>query len=244
MERNIKIEAITLKKIQLGESNIGVTLLTSDDKVLFVMAFGAAKSKSKLFGGINPFSHGSWDLYFDPVKEMWRAKDVSIITFNDKLQTKLESFFTASLFAEIALKSQGSEGVFSLLTISLKLLQETRSHRLILIQFVLRLLNEQGLLPSFSDCSNCGTEIKKESFYYTGMDEVLCSNCSRGQVGYEINPGISAYCSRTPYMSFDNALKVGLEKDSILKLKKLMIKLIKKYVGGKLLTLDSANGLI
>lgn len=244
MERNIKVEAITLKKIALGESNIGITLLTERDEVIFVMAFGAAKPKNKLFGGVNPFVIGSWDLYFDPVKEYWRAKDVTVITFNDKLQTNIESFFTASLFAEITLKSQGSEGMYGLLIPAIDLLQNTNNHRLVLIQFILRLLNEQGILPSFTSCSQCGIEVNKEPLYYTGMEELVCNRCFKGVKIFEINPGIAIYCSKTPYMPLEQAVKIGLELGSQSILKDLLITIIKIYTGGKLLTLNSANGLI
>ena len=244
MERNIKVDAITLKKLPLGESNVGVSLLTEHDEVIFVMAFGASKAKNKLFSGVSPFVVARWDLYFDPIKEYWRAKDVSVICYNEKLQEKLESFYTASLFSEITLKSQGSEGIYQLIIPSLEMLQKPINHTLVLIQFILRLLNSQGLLPSFEYCSQCERVVEKEYLYYTGLDEFVCGRCLRGPKTYEINPGTSIYCTKTPEMTLDKALKISLESDTQNRLKELLIELIKKYTGGKLLTLNSANGLI
>jgi len=244
MERNIKVNGITLKKIALGESNIGVSLLTEGDEVIFVLAFGAAKSKSKFFSSVKPFVSSSWDLYFDPVKEYWRAKDATVITYNDALQEKLESFYTASLLSEIILKSQGSEGSYSLFLPALKLLQEPINHRVVLIQFILRLLTTQGLLPSFEYCPNCEREIEKEPLYYTGLDEFICGKCLRGPKTFELNQGIITYCIKTPTMPYNNAVKIGLERAAEVRLKDLLIELIKKYTEGKLLTLNSANGLI
>ncbi len=244
MERNIKIEAITLKKIQLGENNIGVTLLTSNDEVLFVMAFGAMKPKGKLFGSVNPFVEASWDLYFDPVKEYYRAKEVAINNFNQDIQTSLESFYTATLFLEIILKSQGSEGVYSLLKTCLESLSSGGNSTMVLIQFILRLLKKQGILPSFTNCMVCDKEIHKEPLYYNGDFELECSSCFRGIKNYELNPGILLYCTKTPDQDLNSSLKIGLTHDSVDLLKNFLIQLIKIYTGGKLLTLNSSNGLI
>ncbi len=244
MERNIKIDAITLKKLKIGESNIGVTLLTSDDRVLFVMTFGAAKSKSKFFGAVNPFVIGEWDLYYDPVKELWRGKEVSVKDFNNELAMDIESFYTGSLLSEIILKSQGSEGVFSLYRIALSLLKQKGRHIEVLSQFILRLLDRQGLLPSFNYCSSCGTDISKDSLIYTGHEELFCFNCCSGPKIYTLNPGILQYCQKTPTMDMELAIKIGLEKDAKTELKKYLIEIIKLYTGGKLLTLNSSNGLI
>lgn len=244
MERNIKIEAITLKKIQLGENNIGVTLLTSNDEVLFVMAFGAMKPKSKLFGSVNPFVEASWDLYYDPVKEYYRAKEVEINSFNQEIQTSLESFYTASLFLEVILKSQGCEGVYNLLKDCLKSLISSGNNKMVLIQFILRLLKEQGILPSFTNCMVCDKEIKKEPLYYSGDFELQCSFCFRGIKNYELNPGILLYCIKTPEQDLNTSLKISLSSDSTELLKNFLIQLIKIFTGGKLLTLNSSNGLI
>lgn len=244
MERNIKIDAITLKKIELGESNVGVTLLTSEDEVIFVMAFGAMKPKSKLFGSVNPFVEATWNLYFDPVKEFYRAKDVDINNFNQDIQLSLKGFYTATLFLEIALKSQGSEGVYSLLKESIYYLGKGINRVMVLLQFFLRLLNRQGLLPSFSRCSHCDRRVEKESLYLNRLSEVVCSSCIDGRDNPELNPGILMYCNNTPGMELEKALKISLSKESTEILKKSLIRLIEKFIGGKLLTLNSSNGLI
>ncbi|QEN05560.1 DNA repair protein RecO [Thiospirochaeta perfilievii] len=244
MERNIKIDCITLKKLQLGENNIGVSLLTSDNEVLFVMAFGAMKPKSKLFSGVNPFVEASWDLYYDPVKEYYRAKEVVVNNFNQEIQLSLESYYTASLFLEIILKSQGSDGVYPILKQCLYYLSKGENSKTVLIQFLLRVFLEQGLLPSFNSCSNCYTQIEKESLFYPGDYELHCCRCNSSRKALELNPGILRYCINTPTLDFNKALRIGLGQDSLELLKKYLLELIKNYTGGKLLTLNSSNGLI
>lgn len=243
MERNIKREAIVLKRLQIGESNIGITLLTETDEILFVMAFGAAKPKNKLFEGTTPFVIGKWDLYFDPVKEHWRAKDLFVLDYNQGLHNKLESFYTASLISEIALKTDGSEGSYHLVKESLNLLP-TNKERLVLIQFFLRFLYNQGVLSDLTTCSKCERIVDGESLFFTGIDQNLCKNCFRGGKSIEINPGIRAYFSKTLTMDFQNSLNIGLSEKSLGFLKDYLIILIKELVGGKLLTLETCDGLI
>ncbi|MGL1890269.1 MAG: DNA repair protein RecO [Spirochaetaceae bacterium] len=244
MERNIKIEAITLKKLKIGDNNVGVTILTESDEVLFIMAFGAVKPKNKLFSGTMPFAVSKWDLYYDPVKEFYRAKEVDVTQFNQDIQLSIENFYTASLFNEIILKTQGSEGVFLLLKQALYCLQYAKNHRTVIIQFILRLFETGGLLPSFTHCAKCEKDIIKESLYYNGQDELLCFRCVTGPKIYEINPGMAVYCQKTVSMPMDKAIKIGLEENSIKELKSYFLQLIKVYCGGKLLTLNSSDGLI
>ncbi len=244
MERNIKIEAITLKKIQIGESNIGLSLLTEKNEVLFVMAFRAAKTKNKLFPGTNPFVVAQWDLYYDPVKDYWRAKEVSVIDFNESLQLSLENFYTASFMTEIILKSQGTEDTFPLIIEALKILTISKKRVEVLIQFLLRFLLKQGVLPEFIFCHKCERAISRESLYYIGEDELVCMNCLKQNNYLELNPGICLYCEKTPIMFMEKAITIGLEESSLLKLKKYLILLIQKHTEGKLLTLNSSDGLI
>ncbi|OQY39290.1 MAG: DNA repair protein RecO [Spirochaetaceae bacterium 4572_7] len=244
MERNIKIRAITLKKIKIGESNIGVTLLTEDDRVLFVMAFGAAKPKSRLFSSVNPFVFSMWNLYYDPIKDLWRGKDSDVIDNNSKLQLSIEKFYIASFFSEIILKSQGSAGVFSLLYQGLVTLSATDNRDRIIVQFILRYLLGQGILPSFEYCDSCERRVDKESLYYIGFDEFSCSRCLKVHNYIELTAGAIIYWDRTRTMDITTAINISLELESLLKLKKYCIALIRKHTEGKLSTLDSADGLI
>ena len=146
MERNIKRDGIVLKKILVGESNIGLTLLTDTDEILFVMAFGAKKSSNKIFEGTGVFSKGRWDLYYDPVKEQYRARDVGIIEYNNHISKEIEGYYLITFFSEIILKSQGSEGVYALLDSSIEALK-LKKYRELMVQFLLRFLDFQGLRP-------------------------------------------------------------------------------------------------
>jgi len=149
MERNIKRDGIVLKKILVGESNIGLTLLTDTDEILFVMAFGAKKSSNKIFEGTGVFSKGRWDLYYDPVKEQYRARDVGIIEYNNHISKEIEGYYLITFFSEIILKSQGSEGVYALLDSSIEALK-LKKYRELMVQFLLRFLDFQGLRPDLS----------------------------------------------------------------------------------------------
>ena len=244
MERNIKIRAITLKKIKIGESNIGVTLLTEDDRVLFVMGFGAAKPKSRLFSSVNPFVLSMWDLYYDPVKDLWRGKDSAVIESNSKLQLSIEKFYIASFFSEIILKSQGAVGVFPLLYKGLVTLSSTENRDRVVVQFLLRYLSGQGVLPSFKYCCSCERIVDMESLFYVGFDELICRRCLKVHNYIELTPGALLYWKRTIDTDITTATTISLERESLLKLKKYCIVLIRKHTEGKLSTLDSADGLI
>lgn len=241
MERNIKIRAIVLKRIQIGESNLGVTLLTERDEILFVMAFGAAKPKSRLFEGVSPFVLSLWNLYFDPVKEYWRAKDLSLIEDNGFLHGDLKGFYLVSFFSEVILKCQGAQGVFNLLNYSLKQMGSDR-YNYLYIQFLFRFLYEQGLLQDFTSCSSCSRE--GATLYMNRSGDLICPGCLKGERAEEFNLGIINYLRRSLEIDLGESLKIGIGEKSLDILKRYLTILIRREAGGKLISLETLEAIL
>lgn len=248
MKRNIKTDVIVLKKIPVGESNSGITLLSRDVGLVFAMAFGAQKAKNSLFGVSNPLVYGHCDLYHDPVKDLYRIKEMSAHDFFEELAGDLECFYTATLFCEIVIKSFGgageSEELFDLLLKTLNALKHYPEKReYILIQFLLRYLALMGFLPDLNSCCGCGRE-RKSTLYYNGQDELLCSGCILDFQKRELSAGACVYGVNTLNTEFEMALRISLEKNSLESLKGILIDIVKNHTEGNLLTLKSASGLI
>ncbi|MFW5801965.1 MAG: DNA repair protein RecO [Spirochaeta sp.] len=150
MQRDQCFTAIILSQRPVGEIHAGVTLLTEYQGMVSAIAHGVHSARGSLRGKIAPFTIAEFDLYHDPVKNRSKITDVVIETQLPGIRENIERYFTASLWAEIILKTHGggeaSSFVYSLLYESLHSLSmcDPRDIRRRSIQFLLRWLDGVG----------------------------------------------------------------------------------------------------
>ncbi|AFG37503.1 DNA repair protein RecO [Spirochaeta africana] len=150
MERNQRFTAVILKQRPVGETHAGLTILSPSQGLVSVIAHGVHSVRGSLRGKIAPFTIAEFDIYHDPVKNRRKVADMVIDTQLPGIRENIERFYTASLWAEIILKTHGGGEaagfVYSLLTESLRLLDECRPEQIrrLSIQFLLHWLDGVG----------------------------------------------------------------------------------------------------
>ena len=126
MDRNRRLQAIILKKYPIGDSHDGIILLTEKEGLQSTIAHGARSAKGRLRGQVPLFASGIFDIYTNPVKKSNKIIDIQLLTEYPGIRESIEKFYTASLWAEIALKThaggQAAAFVFSLMESGLALL--------------------------------------------------------------------------------------------------------------------------
>lgn len=147
MDRTKRISAVILKIYSIGESHAGVMLFSADEGISSAIAHGLRSVKGRLRGKIAPYTIAEFDLYFNPVKKSCKILDV----YNEEqlpgIRNDIERFYTASLWAEIVLKTHGggqaAAFVYHLLTENLHMLDTCRAEeiRLLSIVFLLQWLD-------------------------------------------------------------------------------------------------------
>lgn len=150
MERNQRLSAIILKQRVIGESHAGITLFCAEHGLLQAIAHGVHSLRGSLRGKIAVYSAGEFDLYHDPVKGSTKVVDVVIENQFPGIRENIERYYTASLWAEIILKTHGggeaAAYVYSLLHEGLEMLDACRpeSIRQLSIHILVRWLDGVG----------------------------------------------------------------------------------------------------
>lgn len=246
-ERNIKSAGIILSSRRAGELHRGVTLFTPDLGLVSAMAFGARKGKSKLSGWVEPFVSGTFLLYCNPVKDQYKILDIDEPRFREFLREDIYSYYLASFWAELIIKSYCGGGeqarLFPFLLDAMDALEEAcperadADHRL-LVQFLWRFFTLIGDLPDLHQCGACGTSLVSGSAYReTGAPSFLCPRCSNG--GEELSLGSIRYLLATLSLPIKEALKVQLAREALESLRRISLSLASEVIDAPLKTIQA-----
>jgi DNA repair protein RecO (recombination protein O) len=227
-----KDEAIVLNAKRFGEIHKNVQLLTRNHGLIYATAFGAAKGKSRLAGIITPFAEIRLDLYFEPVKGMYKIEDGRPVHINEALHESLPKYYGAHVIAELLVKSYaGGESslFFHLTSKTLEVLNSVNAHAVpyVIIQYLWKYLDAAGFSPDISCCRECGKSFENEAAmcYSTGEHGFFCSRCA-GAETIKLPRGGVIYLLHTRKMDLQNALRVETEGDTV----KILIKILTDYI--------------
>ncbi len=187
--RLYKTEAIVLRTMDLGEADRVLTVLTPRLGKLRVIAKGIRRPRSRLGGGLEPFS----DVHL--VLAIGRTFDVvTQIALEDphlRLRNDLHSTAAAWYLVELADRfcegSADSHEAFGLLAQGLAGLDAAPadvSREVVARWFELHLLDAMGFRPELTRCVDCGAEIGPDGNGYSPVaGGVLGPECSHSALG-------------------------------------------------------------
>jgi DNA repair protein RecO len=141
-----------------------LSLLTIEEGIIDVFLFGG--SKSSLRSSAAPFVAVQAFVYSDPVKHYRKLNDLSILESFQGIRESYTKLWSASVMAEIVLKTQGCGGEYkSLLALCLSLLRALdgaaeEEVEIKLFAFLWKSLGIMGLQPDLHHCSVCGKRIQ------------------------------------------------------------------------------------
>lgn len=165
--RLYKTEAIVLRSMDLGEADRVLTVLTPRLGKLRIIAKGIRRPRSRLGGGLEPFSDVHLVLAigrtFDVVTQI-ALEDPHLGLRND-LHSTAAAWYLVELADRFCEGSADSHDAFVLLAQGLAALDaapEEVSRELIARWFELHLLEAMGFRPELSQCLECGAEIGPE----------------------------------------------------------------------------------
>ncbi|MBN1685789.1 MAG: DNA repair protein RecO [Spirochaetales bacterium] len=250
MTRNLVTEGLILKNGRIGEIHKAVTLLSPGHGILSAIAHGAYKGKSKLSGVTGVFSRSRLYLYHDPVRDSYKITDVEPISCFDNVRGELEKYYTASLWAEVVLRTYAGGGefgeVYRLFCEALLLLDNCwpEKNDAVLALFLFRYVDSLGYLPDFNACERCGRDLEENEPWHVCDDgSIRCSGCAAGD-SPRITPGARRYLSYASEKPVEEVLKVDLDGVSRVELKRAMISIVQQLIGGPLNTLRGAGGIL
>jgi DNA repair protein RecO (recombination protein O) len=187
--RLYKTEGIVLRSMDLGEADRVLTVLTPRLGKLRVIAKGIRRTRSRLGGGLEPFSDVHLVLAvgrtFDVVTQA-ALEDPHLGLRND-LHSTAAAWYLVELADRFCEGASDSHGAFVLLAQGLSALDAAPAEvgRAVVARwFELALLDAMGFRPELGRCLECGAEIGPEGNVYSAVaGGLLGSECAHAATG-------------------------------------------------------------
>jgi DNA repair protein RecO (recombination protein O) len=180
--RVYRTEAIILRRMNLGEADRLLTLLTPAEGKVKAIAKGVRRPNSKKSGHLEPFCRSRLLLA--------RGRNLDIITqaetieYFPQLRGDLERLGAAAYIVELidrfTVEEQSSEPLYNLLQAALSQLDDGADLASLARYFELRLLDLVGYRPELFQCVSCHRQIEAQDQYFSALQGgVLCPRCGQ-----------------------------------------------------------------
>ena len=172
-----KLNAITLKAVDYGESDKILTLFSLEKGVISAMVKGVKKDKAKLKFVAEPFCFAELITAEKVGRRSITNASCHKSYFN--LCQNLNSYFCACVIAEFVTLffKDAEEGLFADFVLSLENMLKGISFST-LVKFILKGLAYAGYGLDFSGCSKCAELIENRVFLDVDSSCFLCENCA------------------------------------------------------------------
>ncbi len=172
-------EAILLATRDWSAADRMVTLFSREYGIITAMAYGARKQKSKLSGGLQPFTH--LNLLMANGKGMDSVKQCEVQTSFRELREDLTKLAYANFIAELTLglwpEHQAEPAAFDMLFVVLSLLVK-RNSRIASLAGAWHLMALAGYQPEYEYCAQCGCKITLPAHFSFSEGGATCKACS------------------------------------------------------------------
>src|SRR6187402_649650 len=183
--RVYKTEAIVLRTMELGEADRVLSVLTPRLGKLRVIAKGVRRPRSRIGGGLQPFSDVQLVLAvgrtFDVVTSS-SIEDPHLGLRND-LHSTAAAWYVVELADRFCEGAADSHEAFRLLAQALSALDAGSeiTREVVARWFELHLLDAMGFRPELARCLECGAEIEPAGNAFSAVGGgVLCPQCRTG----------------------------------------------------------------
>lgn len=187
---NVKTKGIVLKRINYGEADRILTILTSGHGKIKAIAKGSRKILSKLGGSLEPFC--LVDFIFHEGKSFHIVTSAVVTKHFEKIHTDIDktakAFYIGELLDKFLEEKQNHPEVFELFKKYLENLESADDPILIPV-FSAKILEAVGFKPVTSSCLHCQNKLLPAQNFWDDVEGgVICQNChSKFGHGQEIS---------------------------------------------------------
>jgi DNA repair protein RecO (recombination protein O) len=185
----ISTDAVLLRRVPYGESDLIVTVYTRDRGKLTAMARGGRRSRKRFGGALGLFTVSTLELSGRAGAEMWTLSAAQVRRSFANLATDVATLAHASygteLVRELTAPEQPEPALLDLLVELYDSLGERGAVPDALRSFELRLLTEVGLAPVLDRCVGCGAAgdaLSAGAVVDPGRGGVVCAGCAEAGV--------------------------------------------------------------
>ena len=156
----IKTEGIIIKTLDYGEGNKILTVFTGNYGKISLMARGAKKTKSRLSGVTQLFTHGEFVFYKGT--QMGTLNQGEILHRFAEIQKDIQKTAYVAYIVELVDRMVESEQpepfLYQQLLSSIEQINEGKDNEIVARIFEMKMLKNAGYLPNLYTCSLCGSE--------------------------------------------------------------------------------------
>lgn len=189
MQDILEVQGIVLSSMPIGETDRRVLLLTREFGKISCFARGARKQNSVFLSQTRPFAFGTFSLY--PGKNSYTLTKCEIKDYFEPIVMNPTNSAYGCYFLELTSmfthENLNAENELILLYMALKALEKDKMKKeLIMISFEMKMLQVNGLLPSFSQCAQCGQTLQAGIFVPSEM-KCHCEKCLEKSAGLQLS---------------------------------------------------------
>jgi DNA repair protein RecO (recombination protein O) len=195
----IQTQALILRSIDFGESDLILHLLVPEVGRLPVIAKGARRSQRRFAGTLDLFNHIQAQIDRPRTTSLARLDQANLIDPFLSLRAHPARYALACYLIELFNRLAPEGGVradtkrlFSFALGALKVLSQRVPDPRLRILLELRALDALGLRPEFSRCVRCGSTSasRRARYFHVADGGVVCEDCAPGMSGlFGVQPG-------------------------------------------------------
>lgn len=219
MSRASKTEAVVLRSFRFGEADRVLHLYTEEHGRLGAVAKGVRRTRSRLGGRLEPFSHVELLLHRGR-GELLTVTGAALVRAHDRIRADSYRLGVGMIGLEAMLRlftgEERNDRAFLALTRFLDALDDAPSRAPespaldpLVLSFQLKLLWVSGYLPHLDSCVECGAETGLAG-YLPAAGGVVCGRCDVGAI--RVSPDGLRAISALLRAPIADAPTVGLER--------------------------------
>lgn len=175
----LKTSGIIIKRMNYGEADRILTILTEKEGKIKAIAIGSRKILSKLGGSLEPFC--LVDFIFHEGKSFYIVTSASVAKHFEKIHTDInktsKAFYIGELLDKFLEEKQNHPEVFELFKKYLEGLEGVDDPILIPV-FSAKILEAVGFRPMTQNCLHCQNKLLPEQNYWDDIEGgVICQTC-------------------------------------------------------------------
>ena len=179
--KSCKTKGIVIKRINFGEADRILTILTERLGKIKAIAKGVRKTKSRLAGHLEPFM--IIDLQLHEGKTFYIVTGATIVKDFPKIHDNLEKvskcFYVGELVDKFLEENHKDREIFELFFAVLKCIEESDGNFWLRV-FELKLIEASGFHPELYNCIHCQKKLEQENNFWDNIEGgVICLECQK-----------------------------------------------------------------
>jgi DNA repair protein RecO (recombination protein O) len=178
----IEVEAVVLRTIPYGDSDLVVHLFARGRGKLAAFARTARKSAKRFGGGLEPFAVLSAELHERRGRDLLDLRTATLLEGHFRLRTDLSRLahagYATELVRELLRDHEPNDPLFEGLVTFYDHLTREEPRSVTLRAFELLALDASGLAPVLDRCARCGRDLDADGRFDPGVGGAACRACS------------------------------------------------------------------